>query len=395
MHGFLRTYGHLDPRTKTGWNMGTTPQQLAASFVNFGTISGVLVAGRLGKYISRRHGLWLACVLSILGSGLQLKSSHVAGLYARRIIIGTSNGMFMTFANAYTTECAPSKLKRSLLTFYGVCVCFGGLLGAVTNKLTAQIHTPWAYKIPLTCHMMIPCLLVLLITFIPGSPRWLLAHNRPDEARRSLNMLRGRTLAMDTLDEEFSETRNSVESEKKLHRERRYRDIFKGSDRRRTLLCFAVLLSNSLSGIWLMLSYGTVVFQLAEVHDPFQASVYSNLANFTGMLVGLYLSLKMRRQTMITAGHFISGLCMLGIGVLAAVELETESASKAIAALIIGHGFTYYASSFAVSSKICNDIVSQELRDLTVSVGSLLNYAASCKWHYFHVLKPSRLLTPL
>ncbi|KAI9054423.1 hypothetical protein LZ554_001585 [Drepanopeziza brunnea f. sp. 'monogermtubi'] len=377
MLGFLRTYGHLDSRTKTGWNMGTTPQQLAASFVNFGMIFGILCAGPLGKYISRRHGLWLACLVSVLGSGLQLKNSHVAGLYARRVIIGMSNGMFTTFANTYTAECAPKGLKAKLASLYGVSVCFGGLLGSITNNFTAHLHTPWAYKIPLTCHMAIPSILVVLITFIPRSPRWLLVHGRADEARRSLDVLRGRAFDKDTLDEEFSQTRTSVNTEKDATQEHRYTDMFKRADRRKTLLCLAVTLSNSASGIWLMLSYGTVVFQLADVKAPFQASIFSNLAHLIGALVGLYLRSKLGRRSMLMTGHFVPGLCMLGVGVSFTLKPDSglASSSRAAESLIIAHGFFYYAFAFSISGTLCSELVSQQqLRSITADLATWLNH---------------------
>ncbi|KAG4435055.1 hypothetical protein IFR05_009461 [Cadophora sp. M221] len=334
MVGFLSVYGHPDSKSKTGWNMGTTPQQLAASFVNFGTMIGILCAWPIGKYIGRRRGLWLASVVSVLGSGLQLKSSNVAGLYARRIIIGMSNGLFMTFAKYYTAESAPTHLKGRIVSLYAVWISFGSLLGAVTNRFTEHIHTSWAYKIPLTCHIAIPSLIAILLVFIPESPFWLLKRGKVDEARRSLGILR-QTSDIDKEMLEMSEVQQNGN---------KYLDIWRSPNRRRTILCIAVILSNSLSGIWLMLSYGTVVFQLAGIKHAFQASIYSNLANLLGVVVGL--NLKMNRRTMI--GHFVMGLCMLGVASFTFDEVEW--ARMVVLVLLIAHGFFHFAFSAPLNS---------------------------------------------
>src|SRR3954463_5046072 len=43
MVGFLKVYGYKDPKSKIGWNIETVPQQLISSFLQIGTIIGVLL----------------------------------------------------------------------------------------------------------------------------------------------------------------------------------------------------------------------------------------------------------------------------------------------------------------------------------------------------------------
>lgn len=107
MVGFLKVYGYRDKKMKTGWNIATTPQQLIASFLNVGTIIGVLLTPIFAKHFGRRPGIWVACVVSFIASALQLGTTSLAGLYAGRISIGISNGFFITFANSYTAESSP------------------------------------------------------------------------------------------------------------------------------------------------------------------------------------------------------------------------------------------------------------------------------------------------
>ncbi|PVH72857.1 MFS transporter [Cadophora sp. DSE1049] len=383
MTGFLSTYGHLDPKTPTGWNMGLVPQQLAASFVNLGTILGLLFSKPISRFLSRRHGLWLACVVSIVGSGLQLKHSAVGGLYARRIIIGLSNGLFIAFANAYTAETAPTYLKEKVASLFAVWFCVGGVLGAVTNNFTQGLGTSWAFKIPLTCHITIPSLLFILVVFIPESPPWLLVHGRRDAARHSLAILRGRPSSVDAVEKEILEVQKDIESHRRSKsrqsRLRQYFDLWSAPHRRRTILCIALLLTNSSSGIWLILSYGTVFFQLAGVPHPFRASIYNNVANLLGTILGLYLCARrgMRRRILMIVGCLVQAICMLGVAVTSTVMPSSSHVGVIVLLCVIVHGFSYFAFSGVLVVNLCIEIVDPRQRRRVVGIGTGVNYVTA------------------
>ena len=99
MTGFLRVYGYKDPKSKRGWNIETTPQQLISSFLQIGTIIGVLLTHYFGRYYGRRPGIWAATIVSFIAAGVQVGTTSLIGLYFGRLLIGMSNGFFITFAN--------------------------------------------------------------------------------------------------------------------------------------------------------------------------------------------------------------------------------------------------------------------------------------------------------
>ncbi|KAK0124181.1 hypothetical protein ONS95_009163 [Cadophora gregata] len=409
MTGFLTTYGHPDPLTPTGYNMGLIPQQLAASFINLGTILGLLLCATplLQHTLSRRQTLWLASLISILGSGLQLKHSPVSGLYARRIIIGLSNGLFISSANIYTSETAPAHLKHKISSLFPLWFCTGGVLGAVTNNFTQHLQTSWAYKIPLTCHITIPSLLCILVLFTPESPRWLLLHGRGkgeghlDAARHSLILLRGHGTSLHTLDveidKEILEIQEDIGSQRKIKQSQSllsrylYLDLWTSHpqhhphhDRRHTLLCISLFLTNSSSGIWLLLSYGTVVFQLSGVNHPFHASIYNNIANLLGTILGLYLCTKQGIQSsksmmvLVLVGSFFQAVCMLGVAVPFTIMPDSDLAGVILLICVVVHGFVYSAfSGGLVVAKLCSQIVDPEFRGRVVGLGTGVNHVTA------------------
>lgn len=81
-------------------------------------------------------------------------------------------------------------------------------------------------------------------------------HNKPEQARRSLERLRGNSLQPEFLEEEYLEMARGIEEEKELSSSSSVFDIFKGTDLRRTIICFGTILSHAGAGLWLIIGYG-------------------------------------------------------------------------------------------------------------------------------------------
>lgn len=256
MPGFLMTFGYEDPALKGGWGISTTHQQLIASFLNVGTIIGVLFITPFGRYFGRRHGIWMGTIIAFAGCATQIVATSVTTLCVGRALMGASNAFFITFSNAYIVECAPAKLRAVCSAAFAITINIGTILGAVVDERTSHIMNKLSYQIPLACLFIFPTLLSIFIFFIPESPRWLVLHERREEAERSLAFLRGNSLEPEFLQEELVEIIRGVEEEKSRASAYGVVDIFRGANLRRTLLCVAVVLSRASSGVWVFLSYG-------------------------------------------------------------------------------------------------------------------------------------------
>jgi len=382
MVGFLEVYGYRDPTRKgIGWNIGTVPQQLISSFLNVGTIIGVMLTALWGRYYGRRPAIWLASLISFVAAGLQVGTTNLTGLYFGRILIGVSNGFYITFANVYTAEVSPAHLRGGIVSFFGIWVSIGSILGAVANNFSKDLLNKHAYQIPLASLYAIPTFLSLLVIFIPESPRWLLVHGRVDDARAALVKLRGNSFKNhpELFEEEFQEMKRGIEEEKELSRGSSFGDMFRGTDLRRTLLCYGVILSHSSSGIWLIIAYGTFFFQMAGVDHPFLATVLKSVLGLTGVCVGIFAAQKfMGRRSMVLLGHGMATLCMLGIGIADTVAPHTTPTGKAIVACALLYYFFYNGFSGAISWPIASELVSSRLRVLSIGTGTGVNYVFAC-----------------
>lgn len=98
--------------------------------------------------------------------------------------------------------------------------------------------------------------------------RWLLVHNRPDEAKRALQIIRGTSLTPEYFEEEFVEMTRGIEEEKELASAGSFYDMFKGTDLRRSIICFGTILSHAAAGLWLIIGYGVGVLPKIIVLPP-------------------------------------------------------------------------------------------------------------------------------
>ncbi|OTA96799.1 hypothetical protein M434DRAFT_389845 [Hypoxylon sp. CO27-5] len=350
MPGFLMTFGYPDSTLKGGWGIATKDQQLIASFLNVGTMIGVLFVSPFGRYFGRRHGIWMGTIIAFAGCATQIVATTIATLCVGRALMRASSAFFITFSNAYIVECAPPRLR--------------GVSSAMLS-----------YQIPLACLFIFPALLSIFVFFIPESPRWLVLHERRDEAEQSLVFLRGRSLEPQFLQEEHVEIVRGVEEEKAIASASSFVDIFKGTNLRRTVLCVAVVVSRASSGVWVFLAYGTYFFQQAGVGDVFKISIYSMVVQLVGVVAGLYCAYKVfGRRTMLLIGTRGAVVSMVGPALGATITPNTPEAAKTFLAFLFFYVIVYCGFAGSMTWPISAEVVNSRLRVVTLSFATGVDY---------------------
>ena len=120
MVGVLKVFGYAAPNSPIGWNISTTVQQLITSLMVVGGIIGSLAQGPLSSFVGRRRGMQIAAITCMASAGIMIGSTSLAALYVARIILGISNGIFITTAQMYIVESLPANLRGVGLGLYAM-----------------------------------------------------------------------------------------------------------------------------------------------------------------------------------------------------------------------------------------------------------------------------------
>ena len=107
-------------------------------------------------------------------------------------------------------------------------VLIGRIVAAAITNATQSRMDKFSYQLPLGILLIVPFFLALGLLFVPESPRYLLTMGRTEEARKSLETLRGSSVEAAEIEVEFTEMINGIEEEKRLASTTGPLDMFKG-----------------------------------------------------------------------------------------------------------------------------------------------------------------------
>ncbi|ORY16405.1 general substrate transporter [Clohesyomyces aquaticus] len=378
MPGFLKVFGYANPVAPGGYSIGSTFQQLIASLLTLGSFVSALTAGTFSHFFGRKVALWIACVLNSVACVLQMTSTSAASIYVGRLILGFANGFLVTFSNIYTSEASPAHLRGVIVALFAYWVNIGSIIGAAVTNATKGRLDKASYQIPIGTLFIVPTILAIGLLFVPESPRYLLAKGRMEEAKQSLELLRGTSVPAEYVEMEWVEMVNGIEEEKRHATTVGALDMFKGTDLRRTLLCFGMIACQTGSGVWFVISYGTyfLIVSGLSVSDAFKYSIMATCFGFLGVNMGMYLMRRhMGRRSILILGGFICGLSQLAIAVAATVAPGTKTTGRCLITFTAIFKWGYNMCVGAASYPVATELVSTRLRAWTVGSATSLGYS--------------------
>lgn len=181
---------------------------MVVSSALIGCIIGGMISGWVSKKMGRRNGLILAAVLfllSALGSALPEMLIKPIGeadhtfLYIfvfYRIVGGVGVGLASMLSPLYIAEIAPADIRGKLVSMNQFAIIFGMLVVYFVNYYIArQGDDAWLNTIGwrwMFASEIIPALLfLLLLFFVPDTPRSLVLKDKPEKALEVLTKVNG------------------------------------------------------------------------------------------------------------------------------------------------------------------------------------------------------------
>jgi sugar porter (SP) family MFS transporter len=313
------------------WQLGSLAHGLTTSIAIVGTIFGALFGSIPADKIGRKKSLLIIALLFVFSA---LGTAIVTNWYLfmiLRFIGGLGVGASSVIAPIYISEISPAAARGRLVILFQTNIVFGIVIAYLSNLVIVNILGPdqansWRYMLGV---MSVPSLIFLiLLPFVPESPRWLLLQGRDEEAVGIFKIMN--PMGYD------QEMAGIIKTNKKDASEPGSDQLFSGRYKFPVWLAILIAFFNQTSGINAILYYAPRIFQMTGLgkYSSLEQSLALGIVNFVFTLVAISVIDKIGRKKMMLIGSV--GL-VLTLG-LVAYSFFTRSFS--------GYYVTVYLSCF-------------------------------------------------
>lgn len=302
-------------------------QETIVSMAIVGAIIGAAISGWIGDTYGRRLSIVIADLFFILGAIIMAAAPDPYVLILGRLLVGLGVGIASITAPIYIAEASPSEIRGALVSTNTLMTTGGQFLSYVVNLAFTEVPGTWRWMLGAAG---LPALLQLvLMLFLPESPRWLFVKNKQVEGVAVLEKI----YDPDRLGSEIEQLSAAVEED--LHGrdssgKLSYLDLFKSKEVRRALFTGVGLQAfQQFTGINTVMYYSPTIVELAGFVSNQIALLLSLLVaamNALGTVLGIFLIDRCGRRLLLLmslGGVFFSLAILSGAFYLTSVDVPT------------------------------------------------------------------------
>ncbi|EGN92513.1 hypothetical protein SERLA73DRAFT_191008 [Serpula lacrymans var. lacrymans S7.3] len=242
-------------------NPGSNAQGGIVAAMPAGSLVGALMVTYLGDKIGRKKTVIVSGMIWVVGSILQCAAIDRGMLCVGRVISGIAVGLASAVVPLYQSEVTAPAIRGRLVSFQQWSITWGIMLQYFVEFGCSYINGTASFRIPWGLQMIPAIILSLGMMFFPESPRWLIDHDREEEALEILADLHGGGNQDDELVQlEFEEIKQQVRFER-TEGAKSYMDLLKPGILRRVGLGCSMQMWSQLTGMNVMMYYIIYVFE--------------------------------------------------------------------------------------------------------------------------------------
>ncbi|XP_062133867.1 facilitated trehalose transporter Tret1-2 homolog isoform X1 [Drosophila sulfurigaster albostrigata] len=241
-----------------------------------GLLGGIL-GGPLIMYVGRKTTAMLSFIPFFIGWTLIAFASSVAMLLVGRGLSGFAVGVASLALPVYLSEAIHPLIRGilglmpTLIGNFGMLSCF--IIGYFAN---------WSLLAIISGLLCIPFLVLLF--FVPESPRWYLTRGKPEKAESALARLRRKN---NNVADEFKEMTKRLADE--AEGSNTCKDIFQKKYFKPVSIAVALMIFQQLSGISAVIFYTVMIFNMSDSSvDSYLSTIIVGTVNFLASLLAIF-----------------------------------------------------------------------------------------------------------
>ena len=348
-------------------------QEWVVSSMMFGAAVGAIVTLWISSKLGRKKSILTAGCLFIVGCLGSAFAPNYEVLLVSRIILGFSIGVASYVAPLYLSEMSEKEHRGRLISMYQLMINFGIVIAFISDTVLSGTGS-WRLMLGV---ISIPAfVLVIAVTRLPDSPRWLAAKGFIKEAEDILHRLRGDAKKAQS---ELKEINESLKVKQEGF------GLFKANRNVRRVVFLGMLLQvmQQFTGMNIIMYYAPKIFSLAgfESHtDQMYATILDGMTFVIMTWVAMQFIDKIGRKPALKVGFGImaAGTIILGWCLYQFDNGNTQAwisyMSVAMTILCIAG---YAMSAAPVVWILCSEIQPLKSRDFGIACSTTTNWVSN------------------
>ncbi|MBS1602133.1 MAG: sugar porter family MFS transporter [Bacteroidetes bacterium] len=278
------------------WSLSALQHGLTVSIALIGTVIGALTGAIPSDRYGRKATLYMIAFLYLLSSLGTAASTSWYSFLAFRFLGGIGVGASSVTAPIYISEISPARRRGKLVGLFQFNVVLGIVISYLSNYLIGRTGDH-SWRFMLGIQAIPSALFLILLRWIPESPRWLILHRgRIEEARKVFMVIDPETAGEVVRDIQQGAFADKGQPAAEALFSRRYR----------TPVTLAILFAvfNQVSGINAIIYYSPRIFEMTGLgkNSSLLSTAGLGAVNFAFTLLAMNFIDRIGRRTLMIIG---------------------------------------------------------------------------------------------
>ena len=359
--GPLKAHFALDA-TQEGWAMGCAL---------LGCAIGAGAAGVLSDRFGRKKVLILSAVLFLISAVGTAVPKSITAFIIYRILGGLGVGAASISSPMYIAEISPARIRGRMVSVNQFAIVTGFLVVYFANYFIAlQGDVAWneqsGWRWMFGSESLPALLLLVLLFFVPESPRWLAKQNRDAEALEILTRVDGAEYAKG----ELREIRDAI-----AHESGSLKQLLEPGMKIVLVIGVVLAVLQQITGINVFLYFGTEIFKKmgSQTNAALLQTIVVGAVNLSFTVIAIWTVDRLGRKPLMMIGSAGMGMSLLAMGVAAYVQ----STGLWILLFILGYIACFALSVGPVTWVILSEIFPTRIRGRAMAVSTVCLWVAN------------------